>query len=59
MENGALSLGQPFTGEWMNGCMKAVCCVTGTVLLGEGQIVSEASEQWQAQSALRVDARGL
>ena len=38
--------------------MKAVCCVTGTVLLGEGQIVSEASEQWQAQSALRVDARG-
>ena len=44
--------------KWMNGCMKAVCCVTGTVLLGEGQIVSEASEQWQAQSALRVDARG-
>lgn len=51
-----LSLGQPLTGEWMNGCMKAVCCVTGTVLLenSEGQIVSEASEQWQAQSALRT-----
>ena len=53
-----LSLGQPFTGEWMNGWMKAVCCVAGTVLLGEGQIVSEASEQWQAQSALPVDTRG-